>query len=304
MKAPGLTPQALLMLIGVAFMFGANHVAARVAFDHGLDVVTAVTVRSLGTAAVVAALVPWRKAALKLSARQGKAMALIVVLVAIQSLTLYAAVARIPVGLALLTFNLYSLTAVLWSLLVYRSKPDRAVLKATPVIFLGLALALDVTGAASGLDLSTQWSRLSTGVALALAAALSFGLVLALTEHEVGTIDGRFRTLLTLGSVGVLTLLFGQAQGGLYWPNAQDAYVGWWGLALLTLFYGSAFTLLFTILPRLGVVGNSPIMNLEPVAALLMAWGLLGQQLALMQCLGAVLVVAAVVGLGLSKRAA
>jgi len=304
MNAPGLTPQALLILIGVAFMFGANHVAARVAFDHGLDVVTAVTVRSLGTAAVVAALVPWRKAALKLSARQGKAMALIVVLVAIQSLTLYAAVARIPVGLALLTFNLYSLTAVLWSLLVYRSKPDRAVLKATPVIFLGLALALDVTGAASGLDLSTQWSRLGTGVALALAAALSFGLVLALTEHEVGTIDGRFRTLLTLGSVGVLTLLFGQAQGGLYWPNAQDAYVGWWGLALLTLFYGSAFTLLFTILPRLGVVGNSPIMNLEPVAALLMAWGLLGQQLALMQCLGAVLVVAAVVGLGLSKRAA
>ncbi|MFM8928159.1 MAG: EamA family transporter [Betaproteobacteria bacterium] len=304
MKAPGLTPQALLMLIGVAFMFGANHVAARVAFDHGLDVATAVAVRSLGTAAVVAALVPWREAALKLSARQRKAMALMVVLVAIQSLTLYAAVARIPVGLALLTFNLYSLTAVLWSLLVYRSKPDRAVLKAMPVIFLGLALALDVTGAASGVDMSTQWSRMGTGVALALAAALSFGLVLALTEHEVGTIDGRFRTLLTLGSVGVLALLFGQAQGGLQWPNAQDAFVGWWGLALLTLFYGSAFTLLFTILPRLGVVGNSPIMNLEPVAALLMAWGLLGQQLALMQCLGAVLVVAAVVGLGLSKRAA
>ncbi|MFM8666324.1 MAG: hypothetical protein ACKOE3_09275 [Betaproteobacteria bacterium] len=93
MKAPGLTPQALLMLIGVAFMFGANHVAARVAFDHGLDVATAVAVRSLGTAAVVAALVPWREAALKLSARQRKAMALMVVLVAIQSLTLYAAVA-------------------------------------------------------------------------------------------------------------------------------------------------------------------------------------------------------------------
>ena len=49
-----LTTRALILLIGVAFVFGANHVAARVAFDHGLDVATAVAVRSLGTAAVVA----------------------------------------------------------------------------------------------------------------------------------------------------------------------------------------------------------------------------------------------------------
>jgi drug/metabolite transporter (DMT)-like permease len=301
MNARGLTPQALLLLIGVACMFGANHVAARLAFDHGLDVATAVTVRSLATAAVVAALVPWRPSALALTPKQWKAMGLIVVLVAIQSLTLYAAVARIPVGLALLTFNLYSLTAVLWSRLVYGSQPDRTALMVMPVIFLGLALALDVTGSASGLDIHTQWERMGTGVALALTAALSFGLVLALTEHEVRHVDGRLRTLLTLGSVGLLALLFGQTQGGLHWPNDQDAYIGWWGLGLLTLFYGSAFTLLFTILPRLGAVGNSPLMNLEPVAALLMAWGLLGQQLAPLQWLGAVLVVAAVIRLGLQR---
>lgn len=304
MQPSGLTPRALLLLIGVAFVFGANHVAARMAFDHGLDVATAVTVRSLVTAAVVAMLVPWGQATMALSARQWKAMALIALLVAVQSLTLYAAVARIPVGLALLTFNLYSLSAVLWSRLVYGTRPERAVLQAMPVIFLGLALALDVTGTASGLDAQAQWSRIGAGVALALVAALSFGLVLALTQHEVGALDGRLRTLITLGSVGVLALLATQAQGGLHWPNTQDAMIGWWGLALLTLFYGSAFTMMFTLLPRLGVVGNSPIMNIEPVAALLMAWGVLGQRLAPIQWLGAVLVVAAVVWLGLRKRPA
>lgn len=304
MQPSGLTPRALLLLIGVAFVFGANHVAARVAFDHGLDVTTAVTVRSLVTAAVVAMLVPWGQATLHLSARQWTAMALIALLVAVQSLTLYAAVARIPVGLALLTFNLYSLSAVLWSRLVYGTRPERAVLQAMPVIFLGLALALDVTGTASGLDAQAQWSRIGAGVALALVAALSFGLVLALTQHEVGALDGRLRTLITLGSVGVLALLATQAQGGLHWPNTKDAMIGWWGLALLTLFYGSAFTMMFTLLPRLGVVGNSPIMNIEPVAALLMAWGVLGQRLAPIQWLGAVLVVAAVVWLGLRKRPA
>lgn len=298
-----LSTRALILLIGVAFVFGANHVAARVAFDHGLDVATAVAVRSLGTAAVVALLVPWGQATVHLTPRQWKAMAGISVLVAVQSLTLYAAVARIPVGLALLTFNLYSLSAVLWSRLVYGSKPERAVLQAMPLIFLGLALALDVTGTASGLDLHTQWSRIGTGVALALVAALSFGWVLALTQHEVGALDGRFRTLITLGSVGVLALLATQVQGGMRWPDTQDAYIGWWGLVMLTLCYGTAFTLLFTVLPRLGVVGNSPIMNVEPVAALLMAWMLLGQQLAPVQWAGAVLVVAAVVGLGLRKGA-
>ena len=304
MTTTGLSPRALLLLIGVAFVFGANHVAARVAFDHGLDVATAVAVRSLGTAAVLALLVPWRSAAVQLTGRQWKAMGAIAVLVAVQSLTLYAAVARIPVGLALLTFNLYSVSAVLWSRVVYGARPERAVLQAMPLIFLGLALALDVTGSASGLDMHTQWSRIGTGVGLALVAALSFGLVLALTQHEVGALDGRLRSLITLGCVGVLALAATQMQGGMHWPNAEDAYIGWWGLALLTLFYGSAFTLLFTVLPRLGVVGNSPIMNVEPVAALLMAWALLGQRLAPVQWLGAVLVVAAVIGLGLRKRPA
>jgi drug/metabolite transporter (DMT)-like permease len=191
---------------------------------------------------------------------------------------------------------------VLWSRVVYGARPERAVLQALPVIFLGLALALDVTGAASGLDAQAQWSRIGAGVALALVAALSFGLVLALTQHEVGAVDGRLRTLITLGSVGLLALLATQVQGGAHWPDTQDAYIGWWGLALLTIFYGSAFTLMFTLLPRLGVVGNSPIMNIEPVAALLMAWGLLGQQLAPIQWLGALLVVTAVIWLGLRRR--
>ena len=47
-KAPsGLTAVAFATLLLTAFMMGANHVAARTAFNHGLDVVTAVTVRSV-----------------------------------------------------------------------------------------------------------------------------------------------------------------------------------------------------------------------------------------------------------------
>ena len=49
-----LTGAAFATLLLIAFMMGANHVAARTAFNHGVDVVTAVTVRSSVTAFVVA----------------------------------------------------------------------------------------------------------------------------------------------------------------------------------------------------------------------------------------------------------
>ena len=68
-----------------------------------------------------------------------------------------------------------------------------------------------------------------------------------------------------------------------HWPQATP---GWVGLALLTLFYGIAFTVMFVLLPRLGVAANSPILNTEPVAALVMAWALLGQTIAPLQLLG------------------
>src|SRR4051812_34024011 len=97
-----LTPRAFVTLLTVAAMFGANHVAARFAFDDGVDVATAVAVRSLTTAAVVAAIVRRAGVPLALEPRARRVMPLIGLLVAVQSLALYSAVARIPVGLALL----------------------------------------------------------------------------------------------------------------------------------------------------------------------------------------------------------
>ena len=73
-------------------------------------------------------------------------------------------------------------------------------------------------------------------------------------------------------------------------------------MAALTALYGTAFTIMFTILPRLGVVGNSAIMNIEPIFALVLAWAILGQSVAASQVGGGLLVVATVVWLGLRKR--
>jgi drug/metabolite transporter (DMT)-like permease len=59
---------------------------------------------------------------------------------------------------------------------------------------------------------------------------------------------------------------------------------------------------MFTVLPKLGVGNAAAIMNVEPVFALVMAWLVLGQTISLMQIVGALVVVGAVVGLGLRKK--
>jgi drug/metabolite transporter (DMT)-like permease len=294
-----LTLTGFLTLLLIALMMGANHVAARTAFNHGVDVVTAVTFRSTVTALFVALILWQQKVVLQVNSRQRKFLLLIGGLIAVQSVCLYSSVARLPVALALLAFNTYPLATALWARLLYGHRPERAVLLAMPVLFLGLALALDVLGAASGLGTAQHWGQIGAGVAFALAASATFGLALVLTQHEAADVDGRLRTLTTMGTVAVLALLVVLTQTGIHLPTAS---AGWWGLGLLTFLYGTAFTIMFTVLPKLGVVGNSAIMNVEPVFALVLAWAVLGQSIAVMQLAGALLVVATVMWLGLRKR--
>lgn len=290
---------AFATLVLIALMMGANHVAARVAFNHGVDAATAVVFRSVVTTLVVAALVMWQRVPVKLTSRHRRFLLLIGLLVGVQSLFLYSSVARLPVALALLAFNTYPLWTALWAAVIYRKTPERAVLVAMPVILLGLGLALDVFGAASGLGAAGQWRQIGVGVGFALMAGATFGAALVFTQHEAADVDGRVRTVSTLGLAGIVAMGVVGLQGGLHLPQAA---AGWWGLAALTFLYGTAFTIMFTVLPRLGVVGNSAIMNVEPVFALVLAWLILGQSIAPVQIAGALLVVGAVMTLGLRRR--
>jgi len=290
---------AFATLLLIAFLMGANHVAARFAFAHGVDVTTAIAVRSTVTALVVG-LILWRaKVALTLSAKHPRALLAVGFLIAIQSYCLYSAVARLPVALALLGFNTYPLWIALWARVLYKHQPEPAVLRVMPIMLIGLALALDVLGATSGLGAQGQWAVIGEGVFFALAAAALFGIAMVFTQHEAGDLDGRLRTFSTMTCVAILAWLMIGTQTGLHLPDAPE---GWLGLCMLSLLYGTGFTIMFTVLPRLGVVGNSAIMNVEPVFALVLAWVLLNQAIAPIQVVGALVVVSTVMYLGLRKR--
>lgn len=288
----------IALLLAISASFGSNHIAARVAFDHGANVVTAVVFRSSATAIAVLALLLALRVPLKLPAPTlGRGIA-IGLLVAVQSYCLYSSVARLPVAIALLTFNTYPM---LYSMLSWAAgmeqRPPRAAFIAMPVALFGLALALDVIGGTE--KLSQRWTEIGAGAGFAVAASLSFAMVLFLNARWMKGVDGRLRSCLTMASCGIAALAAAAATGALVFP--ADA-TGWLGLGLLTLFYGSSITGLFVLQPRMRSASDVAVLNFEPVAVLFLGWAILGQGLAPRQIAGALIVIACIVAIGTAKR--
>ncbi len=286
---------AFLMLLST--VFAGNHVAARLAFDHGASVPTAVTVRAGGTALALVVLLALQGVPLALPRRTLLRGLGIGVLVAVQSFCLYSAVARIPVGLALLVFQTFPVLVVLLTWAGRGERPTRRVLAAMLVALCGLALALEVIGGARAL--AGRWAALGAGIGFALAASGVFAVALFLTTRWLQEVDGRVRTLLTMATTAVLVGGLGAATHGLALP--RDA-TGWLGLALLTVFYGTSITAIFTIVPRLAAASSMVALNFEPIAALFLGWLVLGQALAPVQIAGAFVVVGAIASLGAGRR--
>ena len=287
----------IVLLLVIATVFGLNHIAARIAFEHGANVTTAVAFRSTGTALFVLGLLLFNGISLKLPGQTFVRSAAIGLLVAIQSYCLYSAVALIPVALALLAFQTFPMLLALISWAAGGERPSRRVLCAMPVALLGLALALDVWGKSG--DIAARWTEVGAGVLWAIGASVSFAMALHLITRWLGAMDGRLRSFLFMSVVGMVTLIAGTVTNGFALPVDGT---GWIALALLTVFYGTAITSMFVLLPRLGAVNNAAVHNFEPIAVLGLAWPILGQAVAPLQIAGAFIVVGAIAWMGASKR--
>jgi drug/metabolite transporter (DMT)-like permease len=284
-------------LLAIATTFGSNHVAARVAFEHGANVTTAVALRSVGAALFVLALLAAARVPLRLApAHRGRAL-VTGLLIAVQSYCIYSSVALIPVALALLAFNTFPMLFALLAWAAGGERPAARAIVAMPVALGGLSLALDVWG--QGGDMAGRWAEIGPGVLWALGAAVSFAAALYSTTHWLKDMDGRLRTFWTMSVTAAVTIAAGAAANDFMLPADGT---GWLALALLMAFYGTAITALFVLLPRLGAVNNAMVLNFEPIAVLALAWAILGQSVKPLQILGAFIVVGAIMALGAGRR--
>lgn len=289
--SPGL---GVLILVGVSSAFAANHVAARLAFDHGASVAFGIVVRATGTALVLFVLMRLSGIAIALP-RELRLPALVAgVLVAVQSYCLYSAVALIPAALALLVFQTCPLLFVLLSWAMGKETPRPTTFAAMGLALVGLALALDIRPG----SIAQSWQELGTGAMWAFGGAFSFAFVYYMNSHSLKSLDGRLRTFVMTSVTAALVLAGGAAAGSLSPP--RDA-AGWAGIACLTFFYCIALSSLFLVLPRLSAASTAAL-NFEPIAALVLAWLLLGQTIAPLQIVGAFVTVAAIAWSGAKKH--
>jgi drug/metabolite transporter (DMT)-like permease len=291
---PPLSPRlGVLILIGASTALAANHLSARVAFDHGASVFTATTVRATSTALVLLLVMRLQGVKLALPPRLGRIALIAGVLIACQSYTLYSAVAAIPPALALLVFQTAPAFYVLLTWALGKEKPRWSVLPPMLLALAGLGLALDLRAG----ELGARWGEIGAGVSWAAASMASMTVVYFLNANALKVVDGRLRTCIMTAIAAPLLFVAGAAGGAHALP--LDA-AGWTGLVCLTAFYCAGMVMLFYAIARVPAPATAAL-NFEPIALLLLAWLVLGHTVTPLQLAGAFLTVGALVWLALTR---
>lgn len=282
MNPPSRAVLPVLGLFGVAVSLGAGHVCARLAFTNGVNILTAATVRALLATALLLVLLRVRRTAVLPLPRQFGGTLVLGLFIAAQTVTIQVAVALLPVTIALLVFYTYPLFTGLASILLGDARFSWRLAGTLVAAFAGLALVLGV---------SIQPVS-PIGIAAALGASLAFTGAVVLTQRLAPGIGAPLRTFFMLATTAALFVAAAAVTVDLRLPAAG---AGALGLAGLAVFYAAGIIGLFLLLPLLGPVQTTIVLNLEPVVVAMIAWAALGETLTAMQILGAVVVVSAVI---------
>jgi drug/metabolite transporter (DMT)-like permease len=278
----------LACLVASAAILGCGHVFARLAFSHGVNVLTAATARSIFTALVLLGLLRLRRTPILPVSREARLALILGFFVAGQTALVQIAVSLLPVTLAILVFYTFPfLTGVVSSFL----GTDRL----TPASFLALIAAL------VGLTLVLRVAPEAVnplGVLAALGASVCFTAALVMTPRLAPTLNAPLRTFMMMMMAAAIFVGTAAVTQDLHWPADHEARIG---LAGLVVCYAAGIILLFLCLPMLGPAQSAVVLNTEPVFVALIAWAALGEGLTALQVVGAVVVVGAVMWYQVAK---
>lgn len=291
------------LAIGGALLFAVNGSVSKITLEAGVDSLSLVLLRSAGAAACLLVLVlvvnPRR-----LRLRRSELPLLLVyglVGIAMVQWLYFVAIARLPVGVALLLEFTGPVLVALWAQFVEKQRLGRS---------LWLALALALTGLAM---VAQVWDGLSLDVVGVLAG---FGAAVALATYYIAgkhALVSRDTVSLAFWAFAVSTLFWSIAKP--WWtvpwdtlaasvtlPGSPGFTVSGWGLVAWVVVLGTVAPFLMVIgalrhlpAPQAGVAGM-----VEPVLAGAVAWVWLDETLAFVQVLGSIVVIA---GIAVAQRA-
>src|SRR3954447_2691014 len=190
----------VLMLV-VGCLFASNHLNARIAFDHGASVASAVSVRATFTALLLFTMMRIQRIPMAIPRELRGRTLLAGILVATQSYCLYSAVSLIPPALALLVFQTSPMLYVLLTWTLGKEPPRVLVLAPMFVALVGLVFALNVSPNSSGA------ANIPAGVAWAVASGCSMTIVYYLNENALRALDGRLRAFTMTAIAAVIIVV-------------------------------------------------------------------------------------------------
>lgn len=280
MKQPSPVTGYIIVIIA-ALAFAANNAFAVLSYHGGATPLTLITVRMVFTLFALTLLMKISGIAIALAKRERNAALGLGILNAAMAFCLMSAFDHIDVGLAILVFYLYPVFTGLGAWLTRQETLNRGIVIGLVGSFTGLALALRVTGETGNL----------LGIALAGAAALLMTGVILLSARVLQTDNVRTVTLHMHISGASLFVILSAATGEFSLPQTT---MGWVGFTAVPLVYTVAVAAFFAGIAWVGGVRASLVMNLEPIASIVLGFILLGQVLSPRQLLGAAIVIAAV----------
>lgn len=265
-----------------ALAFSGTTSSAVIAYQAGATPVSAVTVRTIFAIAALYGFIILTGGSVRLAPRD-RALALgLGLLIGLQSFAIFQSIELIPVGLAILTLYLFPLMIGVAAHVVGQERMSRRLACALLTAFVGLALALDVTGEGFG----------AVGVAFAFGGAVLMVAIALLTAPVVARIgDSRPVTFHMHLSAALGFVIATLIAGDLPLPGTAR---GWAGFLAVPVFYTIAITAYFGAVRLIGPVKSGLVMNVEPVSSIVLGFLVLGQALAPLQLLGAGLVIAAI----------
>lgn len=288
---------AIMILMGGATLFAGNHVAARMAFDDGAGLVLALIARSLMACLIMFSLAWLTRQSFVIPARLRPRQWLLGVLIAGQSFALYSAVARIPVAVALLLVNTWPVYYITLGWLRGRHTFRLPLAMLMVLILFGLILVLNLPVLFSeNLAIDAQWW---IGIGFGLLSAMFLCGAMWQTNYHMAELPGSVRSFYTMLLVLTIMTVLGLSSvlpGSFTLPESARGYIA---LTTLALLYGIASTILFVLSPRLNMARNSPVLNFEPVASLVLGFIFLQQFLQPIQLIGGGLVVLGIAAIGL-----
>jgi len=285
MERRGLLASALIL--GFTVSFALTNTMAGLAYRGGSDPLTVATARFIVPTIALAVMLWATGARFTLPKRDAYAAIALGLVTVAYSFAILSAIELLSVSLAVLIFFLFPLFTSLIVSVMGWEKLTLATIAAAIVAFGGLALTLGVdTGSLS-----------VAGVLFALFGGFGLAVVSAVSSRVIRSGDSRPVTLYIVTTAAVFFIAASLIRGDLQLPQSNS---GWIGVAGTSVFYATGIIGYFAAISMIGPAKSTLYSYVEPLLTMTAAFIFLGELLAPLQIVGALVVVGALTAAGLA----